>query len=131
MNSARRADMRSRSGGCHTVPQIFINNEHIGCEELFRLEMLGISTGFESVLSKALRIAALQYCAGADATTTLPNRANDRPRCRGGADLVALPEAASFLAPSRESLADLAGNEAEKPAFTISARWPVTAGHGC
>ena len=41
-NSARRADMRSRSGGCHTVPQIFINNEHIGgCEELFRLENAG------------------------------------------------------------------------------------------
>ena len=42
MNSARRADMRSRSGGRHTVPQIFIDNEHIGdCEELFRLENAG------------------------------------------------------------------------------------------
>jgi glutaredoxin 3 len=42
MNSARRADMRSRSGGHHTVPQIFIDNEHIGdCEELFRLENAG------------------------------------------------------------------------------------------
>ena len=28
MNSALRADMRSRSGGRHTVPQIFIDNEH-------------------------------------------------------------------------------------------------------
>ena len=42
MNSALRADMRSRSGGHHTVPQIFIENEHIGdCEELFRLENAG------------------------------------------------------------------------------------------
>lgn len=42
MNSARRAEMRSRSGGRHTVPQIFIDNEHIGdCEELFRLENAG------------------------------------------------------------------------------------------
>ncbi len=42
MNSARRADMRSRSGGRHTVPQIFIDNEHVGdCEELFRLENAG------------------------------------------------------------------------------------------
>ena len=42
MNSAHRADMRSRSGGRHTVPQIFIDNEHIGdCEELFGLENAG------------------------------------------------------------------------------------------
>ena len=42
MNSAHRADMRSRSGGRHTVPQIFIDNKHIGdCEELFRLENAG------------------------------------------------------------------------------------------
>ena len=42
MNSDLRADMRSRSGGQHTVPQIFINNEHIGdCTELFRLESAG------------------------------------------------------------------------------------------
>ena len=42
MNSALRADMQSRSGGRHTVPQIFIDNEHIGdCEELFRLENAG------------------------------------------------------------------------------------------
>ena len=42
MNSARRAEMRSRSGGRHTVPQIFIDNEHVGdCEELFRLENAG------------------------------------------------------------------------------------------
>ena len=42
MNSAFRAEMRSRSGGRHTVPQIFIGNEHIGdCEELFRLENAG------------------------------------------------------------------------------------------
>ena len=41
-NSALRADMRSRSGGRHTVPQVFIDNEHIGdCEELFRLENAG------------------------------------------------------------------------------------------
>ena len=43
MNSALRAEMRSRSGGRHTVPQIFIDNEHIGdCEELIRLENAGL-----------------------------------------------------------------------------------------
>jgi len=42
MNSALRADMQRRSGGRQTVPQIFIDNEHIGdCEELFRLENAG------------------------------------------------------------------------------------------
>ena len=34
-----------------------------------------------------------------------------------GADLVALPEAASFLAPNRESLAALAENEADSPSL--------------
>ena len=42
VNSNLRADMRKRSGGRHTVPQIFINNEHIGdCAELYRLESAG------------------------------------------------------------------------------------------
>ena len=42
INSALRADMRCRSGGRHTVPQIFIDNEHIGgYEELSRLENAG------------------------------------------------------------------------------------------
>ena len=65
-------------------------------------------------MSKALRIAALQYCAGADASATL-TQIEPMIACaaEAGADLVALPEAASFLAPSRESLADLAENEAE------------------
>ena len=63
---------------------------------------------FESVLSKALRIAALQYCAGADAGATSQTQPMIARAAEAGADLVALPEAASFLAPSRESLAELA-----------------------
>ena len=65
-------------------------------------------------MSKAFRIAALQYCAGADASATLTQIEPMIARAaEAGADLVALPEAASFLAPSRESLADLAENEAD------------------
>jgi len=35
----RREEMLSRSGGARTVPQIFINNRHVGgCDELYALE---------------------------------------------------------------------------------------------
>ncbi|MDD9892304.1 MAG: glutaredoxin 3 [Gammaproteobacteria bacterium] len=35
----RRVEMMQLSGGAHTVPQIFINGEHIGgCDDLFALE---------------------------------------------------------------------------------------------
>ncbi len=34
--------MRSRSGGSNSVPQIFIDNDHIGgCRELYALENAG------------------------------------------------------------------------------------------
>jgi glutaredoxin 3 len=39
---ARRAEMLERSGGSRTVPQIFIDGEHIGgCDELLALERAG------------------------------------------------------------------------------------------
>jgi glutaredoxin 3 len=39
---ARRAEMLERSGGSQTVPQIFIDGEHIGgCDELLALERAG------------------------------------------------------------------------------------------
>ena len=39
---ARRAEMLQRSGGRHTVPQIFIDGEHIGgCDDLMALERAG------------------------------------------------------------------------------------------
>ncbi len=35
----RRDEMLRRSGGVRTVPQIFINNRHVGgCDELYALE---------------------------------------------------------------------------------------------
>ena len=35
----RRVEMVQLSGGAHTVPQIFINGEHIGgCDDLYALE---------------------------------------------------------------------------------------------
>ncbi len=41
-NRRKRADMTLRSHGRHTVPQIFINGEHIGgCDDLFALESAG------------------------------------------------------------------------------------------
>ena len=42
MSSEIRASMRSRSGGSNSVPQIFIDNNHIGgCRELCALENAG------------------------------------------------------------------------------------------
>lgn len=42
MDPGKRQEMMSRSGGRHTVPQIFIGEEHIGgCDELLALERAG------------------------------------------------------------------------------------------
>tara|TARA_Y100000589_G_scaffold308871_1_gene325811 strand:- start:297 stop:563 length:267 start_codon:yes stop_codon:yes gene_type:complete len=42
MNSALRQSMRARAGGKTSVPQIFIDNEHIGgCDDLMALEFAG------------------------------------------------------------------------------------------
>ena len=38
----RRLEMMDRANGRHTVPQIFIDNHHIGgCDELYALELQG------------------------------------------------------------------------------------------
>ncbi len=38
----RRQEMQKRAGGRHTVPQIFIDKEHVGgCDDLFELEYGG------------------------------------------------------------------------------------------
>ena len=42
MSSELRDSMRSRSGGRNSVPQIFIDNDHIGgCRELYALDNAG------------------------------------------------------------------------------------------
>jgi len=42
LSADRRAAMRSRAGGRSSVPQIFIDDEHIGgCNELYALESAG------------------------------------------------------------------------------------------
>ena len=42
MDGKRRKEMMSRANGGHTVPQIFINDMHVGgCDELFALEQSG------------------------------------------------------------------------------------------
>jgi glutaredoxin 3 len=42
MRPGRRAEMMERAGGSHTVPQIFIDDRHIGgCRELYELERSG------------------------------------------------------------------------------------------
>ncbi|MDJ0826333.1 MAG: glutaredoxin 3 [Rhodobacter sp.] len=39
---ARRQEMLGRSGGRHTVPQIFVGDTHVGgCDELYALEQAG------------------------------------------------------------------------------------------
>ena len=42
MSSELRTKMRSRAGGSNSVPQIFIDDDHIGgCRELYALENAG------------------------------------------------------------------------------------------
>ncbi len=42
MNPSARAEARQRSGGLTSVPQIFINGEHIGgCDDLYALDKRG------------------------------------------------------------------------------------------
>lgn len=41
-NSDKRAEMREKAGGRNTVPQIFIDDTHIGgCDDLHELERAG------------------------------------------------------------------------------------------
>ena len=42
MGGEKRAEMRVRSHGGHTVPQIFIDERHIGgCDDMFALDRAG------------------------------------------------------------------------------------------
>ena len=42
MDRVRKAEMVERAGGRTSVPQIFINGEHVGgCDDLYALEMAG------------------------------------------------------------------------------------------
>ena len=42
LNSIKRQTMRQQANGQTSVPQIFINNDHIGgCDDLFRLDQAG------------------------------------------------------------------------------------------
>ncbi|MEX0503242.1 glutaredoxin 3 [Alphaproteobacteria bacterium LSUCC0719] len=42
INSKLRAEMRERAGGRTSVPQIFIDDTHVGgCQELYELEQAG------------------------------------------------------------------------------------------
>ena len=42
MDGGKRAEMRERSGGRNTFPQIFIDGKHIGgCDDLFDLDRAG------------------------------------------------------------------------------------------
>ncbi|NKB45270.1 MAG: glutaredoxin 3 [Alphaproteobacteria bacterium] len=42
MDSGRKTEMMNRAGGRHTVPQIFINDMHVGgCDELYALDRAG------------------------------------------------------------------------------------------
>jgi glutaredoxin 3 len=41
-NSAKKQEMLKRANGSHTVPQIFIDGEHIGgCDDLYALDSSG------------------------------------------------------------------------------------------
>ena len=41
-DSEARGEMQTKSGGCRTVPQIFIGEKHVGgCDDLYALERAG------------------------------------------------------------------------------------------
>ncbi|MGD9831010.1 MAG: glutaredoxin, partial [Hyphomicrobiaceae bacterium] len=41
-DSSRRAEMREKAGGRHTVPQIWIGERHVGgCDDLYALDAKG------------------------------------------------------------------------------------------
>ncbi|MEM6489998.1 MAG: glutaredoxin 3 [Pseudomonadota bacterium] len=42
MAPSKRAEMKQRAGGRHTVPQIFVGETHVGgCDDLYALEQAG------------------------------------------------------------------------------------------
>jgi glutaredoxin 3 len=42
MNMDTREEMEAKSGGCYTVPQIFIGERHVGgCDDLYALDRAG------------------------------------------------------------------------------------------
>ena len=52
LNSAKRQSMRSRANGRTSVPQIFINDDHIGdCNDLFALDQAGYLDKLLSMVS--------------------------------------------------------------------------------
>ena len=52
MSSAKRQDMAERAGGQRSVPQIFVDGEHLGdCDGIHRMDA-------EGTLDAALKIAA-------------------------------------------------------------------------
>ena len=75
------------------------------------------------------RVAALQYCAGATPADTLPLLVDMIARAAAdGAQLVTLPEAATFLAASRDDLNDIA--EWEDDSASLAQLGNSAASHG-
>ncbi len=137
MSSELRQTMRSRAGGRTSVPQIFIDDEHIGgCDDLFALESAGHLDALlnQSVsASMTLCVAALQYCASDDAAATLAHIEPLIAKAARTAELICLPEAASFLAASRAQLEDRAeweddSSQPEKAGGTGASAWCLVAG---
>lgn len=76
-----------------------------------------------------LRVAALQYCAGGTPTETLPQILDMIAEAAArGAGLVALPEAATFLAESRDRLNEIA--EWDDAAASLAKLCQSAASHG-
>ena len=51
MEGSRRGEMMKRANGRYTVPQIFIDGQHIGgCDDLYALDQAG---GLDPLLAKA------------------------------------------------------------------------------
>ena len=103
LSTAKRQAMRIRTNGQTSVPQIFINDDHIGgCDDLFRLIRQAISTNFSQWHPRALCYASPFNIVLA----MMPQNIAPYPtinREGSPASLVALPECATYLAASRSN----------------------------
>ncbi len=116
---ARRAEMIERAGGRRTVPQIFINGEHIGgCDDLVALDRAGKldpKLGHRA-MSGSFTAACVQFTAARDhepniqIVSDLVRRARD-----AGADFVLTPENTGLIEPIGKLRREKARDEANHP----------------
>ena len=114
----RRDEMIRRAGGRTTVPQIFIDGEHIGgCDELVALDRAGKLDPKLGIggMSGPFTAACVQLTAGPDIEPNLRQVADLVRRARdAGADFIMTPEVSNLIESGRRRR-EKARREAEEP----------------